>query len=212
MGHACFVSCLRPHPGPSAAALTRPPHECADRRWCSACPWLRLRCSCLCVWACTAGHADTTDCPGAWAVTPSFPFVALHSVAQPSATGPADSPLHCVPFHCRKLRRHGGEMLAALARSCVRKPATPRDELSLRSSGWHEAPPSPTVLTALRAWGDALRRPVTRHKSCYAQSRPDPGTRSAGPPGSGSRRLIASARVRPARFIGHNSVLCPLTR
>lgn len=33
----------------------------------------------------------------------------------------------------------------------------------------------------------------------------------AGPSATGSRRLIKSPRVRSARFIGHNSVLCPVT-
>lgn len=118
LGHACFVSCLRHHPWQWAAALTRPPHQCADRL-CYCATAVR---SGYDAHACASGpplhrRAQRTDCPGGWAVTPSFQFVALHSVTQPSANRPASSPLLFVPFLSLKLRRHGGEMLAALALS-----------------------------------------------------------------------------------------------
>lgn len=45
-------------------------------------------------------------CPAQARVTPSFHLPALHSVAQPTATNSAASPLHCVPFRSLKLRRH----------------------------------------------------------------------------------------------------------
>jgi hypothetical protein len=56
---------------------------------------------------CLRHHCHTKHRRLSWrgGLTPSFQFAALHSVAQPSATSPADSPLHCVPFRSLKHRR-----------------------------------------------------------------------------------------------------------
>jgi hypothetical protein len=83
------------------------PRRCADRL-CYCCTAVRSGYDAR---ACASGpplcsRAQRTDCLGAWAVTPRFQLPALHSVARPSATKAAASPLHCVPFLSLKHRRH----------------------------------------------------------------------------------------------------------
>jgi len=53
----------------------------------------------------------------------------------------------------------------------------------------------------LRVWAFALLSPPS-HKSSYIQCRPSPGSRFAGPPGPGPRRLPPTPPNHPAaRFI-----------
>ncbi len=81
---------------------------------------------------------------------------------------------------------------------------------ALCSSGGHEAPPSPTVLAALRAWDDGLRgqSPDTRAVMPKAALLPAPAAQDP----RHQVPAVSSRERSTARFIGHNSALCPRTR
>jgi hypothetical protein len=156
-----------------AAALTRQPRRCADRLRALACQSLRLRCSCLRVWAFALCHAKHRRL--SWRVGRDSdiqlsslrlrsacvrPPIGNPAVATISATRTVALRKHrCAPLRSLKHRRHAeGQILTSFARCACRdeedcsRYATPRGMAALVGHCCHEAPALLTVLVPARLW------------------------------------------------------------
>ena len=112
-------------------------------------------------------------------------------------------------------------MLAVLARwrvSCSMHTGRDRDPAVIVFApfgGWHEGSAGCYDARSYRRCASghpALLTPI-KHKGSYVLCRPIAGTRSAGPPATGSRRLPPAPPPHPAaRFTKHNWALCSIGR
>ncbi len=225
----CFVSCLRQHTRETAAALARPPHECADRLCRSSRQSLRLRCSCLRVWACAPCRVERHRL--SWRGEPDSelsvrctPFRTARRPA-PSHRSCATSAAHQTPFApayapFRSTRRNIGDtlkmMLAALARFACRVPgsmATPLDWLRcVRPAGMkHRHRQRCSLRCAPGAMPCLGQSPDTRAVMFTFAQTPAPAAQDPRCSVPAVSRLTHRPIRRPDQ-VRHNSVLCPLTR
>jgi hypothetical protein len=193
----CFVSFLRQHTREWAAALSRLPQR-----------WRRQ----------TAGFGVSVrfgyDAPGA--SDRHRDSVQPREKPRPRRRSPTPL-LHSVPVaETSETRERRFSLRSHAARfewqRIIQTMRPRRDETRFVRHCCHEGTSPPTVLTSFRACNSDLlgQSPDTTAVMLKAAPWPKPAPQDPRP--TGPRHLIASSRVRLARFIEHNSVLCPLTR